>query len=314
MMKLWRSVPLKMHLVNLRGGVPVNPRKLDEHLEKRLEKLGANITPEQRAIAEKQAGMETFMRMKAGGPRALADAANASEPGGLATIAQEGDAAVRDETFAAMADGVAPYLPTPTAEEEAEKTETHFLYEPTSKRLMLRAGSVRAHHKESAENLAKLLDGKENAFGKQIKALAANWKKRVRVRGQFNMMANQNGAQVWMDDGIFVNRPDGTPIMEADLMHEHPKHVPTKWGGTMGVLGRTAHINDAMIECKVLILNDGLIDLDLFQLILAEGCVRGFGQDRNQGYGVYTPTIVWDGKTYRFSQQELDWAEISAQG
>jgi len=77
---------------------------------------------------------------------------------------------------------------------------------------------------------------------------------------------------------------------------ERPIHVMTN-RGPRTALKRTDYLDDVDLQCKLRVLNDGMITQEILGHILDHASLNGLGTDRSQGAGTFTYELKLLGET-----------------
>jgi len=148
---------------------------------------------------------------------------------------------------------------TVSVEEEMEKTTLGF--QKDEKGLFIRGGNIRAHLKDAALQMSKVLD---------IQALKAK-------------VANR----VFVDDYRIYLEKDGKIVTESDGTYEQPVHVWTPQG-QRSALKKIHYVEKPVMRFTLMILAvDEEVDLDIMTYLFKYGQVHGFSGERSLSEGKY---------------------------
>jgi len=142
--------------------------------------------------------------------------------------------------------------------------------------LFVKAGNLRAHLKDCATVLGKLLNkGHDYGWGGgEPKQFAAKIKDVLYVKGLIT------------DDRLHILDSQGNIIQQPTDYRDATLSVMTAQGPRT-CLKRVDYIRPAVIKCKLQVLLGGEINRDHIYRCFQYGAVHGFGQDRSLQYGRY---------------------------
>jgi hypothetical protein len=89
------------------------------------------------------------------------------------------------------------------------------------------------------------------------------------------------------EDKVYLMRSDGSHITKPDGNEEKPIHIMTTQGPRTA-LKRFDYVNTPVIKFTLRHMNDGIVDLELIQVLLEHSAWNGLGADRSQGNGLFT--------------------------
>lgn len=150
------------------------------------------------------------------------------------------------------------------ASEVEERITLGFQRDPEG-RLFVRSGTVKAHIKDCALQISKMVDVK-------------------------NFRAKVANAVFVEPDRLLLLREDGATIKDEDGDYEQAVHVMTM-RGPRNALKRIRYVEHPVIRCTIKVLDDGVIREKHLRLILDYGSVHGYGGERSMGEGRYTYTL-----------------------
>ena len=111
----------------------------------------------------------------------------------------------------------------------------------------------------------------------------------VKVRGKTIPLRARLAERVFVSpDRISLGR------VEPDETVERPIHVMTRQGPRTA-LKRTDVCHKVELECRLQVLDDGIITEDVLRAILDHASVNGIGTDRSQGNGTFSWTLTKEG-------------------
>lgn len=140
--------------------------------------------------------------------------------------------------------------------------------------LFVRGGNIRAHLKDCANVVGRILRKESNELAGQVKQFAAKLKDALYVA----------------EDHVYVLNGDGKPYTEATAYREATMHVMTAQGPRT-CLKRVDYCEPARLQATLQLLDGTEVNLRHVELCLEYGAIHGFGQDRSLQYGRYTWTL-----------------------
>jgi hypothetical protein len=261
-LKIWEEIPVTLSFRDMRGTIPKNPALLEEFLQKKAEELGKEV--DDLTDAEKrEAGIEGYLAMKEPGVK------KQDENEKVADMMQDAEGhvtAVRE--IAQMAKELAPDWPD---NDSPDRMAVGFLRD--TKGMYVRGGQVRAHFKDCAACISKLVEKSVAVQGKPLKQFKAKVVDRLYVK----------------EDKVHITR-GGATLQEPDEFQDHPLSVMTPRGPRTSIK-RVDQVNEVEIKFTLMVLNDGLLKDYLIKAMLDYGQVHGAFQDRSLQYGRYTYKI-----------------------
>ena len=141
--------------------------------------------------------------------------------------------------------------------------------------LFVRGGNIRAHLKDCASVLGRILRKENNELAGQVKQFAAKLKDALYVA----------------EDRVYVLNGNGEPYAEATGYREATMRVMTAQGPRT-CLKRVDYCEPAQLQATLQLLGSTEVKLRHVKLCLEYGAIHGFGQDRSLQYGRYTWTLA----------------------
>jgi|GEM_PF-1445576 len=169
-------------------------------------------------------------------------------------------------------------------EEQMERTTLGF--QKDSKGMFIRAGNIKAHLKDAALQMAKVLD---------ITALKAKVANRVYIK-EYRVYLERDGQIIKKDDQDFndfkvITGDISQVISETDGVYEQPVHVWTPQG-QRNALKRINFLVRPTLRFTLMILKtDEECDIDIVQYLFKYGSRHGFGGERGLLEGFYNITL-----------------------
>jgi len=154
---------------------------------------------------------------------------------------------------------------TRTFEEDMKKVSTGF--QKHDGKLVVRAGTVRAHVKDCARQLFQAKQVDVPAFRSKV----ANF--------------------VYMQPYWLPIIKNGKPISEPDGVMERPLHVVTPMG-PRSALKRMMYVEGAELWCILGLLKNPVVKEEHLHMILLYGGIHGYGGERSLGEGQYDYALV----------------------
>lgn len=151
--------------------------------------------------------------------------------------------------------------PEEIQDEKIKRITLGFQFDPDEGGLFVRAGTIRAHLKDCANQVKEYLGHK---------AFRAHLANRVFIQ----------------PDRVFIYKGDAV-CTTHDGEFDQPVHVMTRQG-PRSALKRIRYIERPTLSCTVLLLNDGVVTEEELRAVLDYGSVHGYGGERSMGEGQYT--------------------------
>lgn len=163
----------------------------------------------------------------------------------------------------------------PLTDEIEEATQKRWVgFSRDERGLFVRGGNIRAHFKDAATALARILRQENNPLAAPIKMFAHKVKECVYVK----------------EDRVYVCSSADKVYTEPSGNREATMSVMTAQGPRT-CLKRIDFCHPARLCATIQLLEGAEITLGHVKLCFDYGMVQGFGQDRSLGYGRYTWTL-----------------------
>ena len=135
--------------------------------------------------------------------------------------------------------------------------------------------------------------------GRNVKAMLKESANIVRTLPEAQVRGKPIPLRAKLAERVFVT-PNRIPILDEHgnvitepKSAERPVHVMTMQGPRTA-LKRADFVEDAVLNCDLKVLQDGVITEKTLRLILDHACLNGIGTDRSQGNGTFTYELTSD--------------------
>ena len=180
------------------------------------------------------------------------------KPAGALSIAE-----INEEVLASIERG----------EGEADQQFSMLVFQRDQGRLVMRAGTIKAHIKDCARVLSAQFIGKiqgERAFSTRV------------TNGVY-----PDATRYWVP----ILRPNGESVTDADGAYDKPIHVRGPMGQPMNALKRFEFVDPpSVLEFTIKVLGRSVSEIDLHHLFTYGG-THGYAGERGDGEGRYTYTL-----------------------